>query len=107
MDRIKPDILAEIYLYPTEEGGRKGPTPPTFYGCPLYINENYYSFRIFLNGSVAPGEKAIGPVKFLIPEMVIPKIKVGNTYKMWESGFKGELKVLEVYYQVSDNEVSK
>lgn len=99
-----PDVLARIYLYRTEDGGRTQPLTPPWYGCPTLIEEvtdSYHDCRILLEdiGTIFPGQKAVVPIAFLCPELFADKIVVGRKFKLWERRFIGEGEILEVYSQ--------
>jgi len=74
---MKPDILAEIRLFRTEDGGREGPTPPDKFGCVFEINGKYFECRLILNGvgPLSPGRTATVPINFLSPELVKEELK--------------------------------
>ncbi len=82
----QPDIIASVKFYPTEKGGRKGPTPPVTFRCLSEFEGEKFDCALFLNesGPLAPGESATVPIKFLFPELVKPRLKVGSRFKLWE-----------------------
>jgi hypothetical protein len=82
----KPDMIATVRLYPTEAGGRRGPTPPDMFGCPLEFERDKFDCRLFLQevGSLAPGATAKVPIAFLFPELIKPRLKVGSRFTLWE-----------------------
>jgi len=94
---IKPDIIAEVYFYTTEDGGRKGPTPDNFIGFPLEFKGKYYDCRLLLDdiGSISPGDTVIVPIIFLYPEKILYQLKIGAKFRLWERGFKANGKVLK------------
>ena len=90
---INPDILADITLYDTEQGGRKSPTPADQFNCPIDIDGVKHDCRLLLKniGPLIPGEKKINvPIKFLCPEIVLPKISIGKLFYLCEIGIIGE-----------------
>jgi hypothetical protein len=82
----QPDIIASVRFYTTEAGGRKGPTPPDKFGCPFDFQGEKFDCRLLLGGvgSIAPGATARVPIAFLYPELVKPRLKVGNGFTLWE-----------------------
>ena len=36
------DVIARVTLYPTAEGGRRGPTPDQWFGCPFGVNGEWF-----------------------------------------------------------------
>lgn len=100
MNKNKHHILADIVLYSTANGGRKGPTPTKFFSCPLLVQKRYFDSRLMLEniGSLFPGgEKKRVPILFLDPSVALNFFKKGLEFKIWESGIIGEGKVVEVY----------
>lgn len=105
MKRIKPDIIAEIYLYDADvkEKGTKpknGFIPAKQYSCPIFFGEEAFDCRLLLdqlNKSISPGERVSNvPIKFLFYELVKPHLKRGNCFKLWEAGFFGDGEIIEV-----------
>jgi hypothetical protein len=95
----KPDILAEITLFSTSEGGRQSPTSPDFFGCHVLINDQYHDVRFDMSfhGSLSPGESAVVPAKFLDSVGVLPKLSVGSTFLLWDGRKIGKAKVNQIY----------
>jgi hypothetical protein len=82
----QPDIIATVNFYATEAGGRKGPTPQHFFGCPLEFEGQKFDCRLFISkvGALAPGATAKLPIAFLFPELIKPRLKVGSRFTLWE-----------------------
>lgn len=95
-----PDAVVELRLLPSDAGGRAGPTPAGWWGCPLSINGDLFDGRFDLSetGLLWPGESRVVPVKFLSPDLVRPRIAVGQELRIWEAGFIGEATVLALYW---------
>lgn len=95
----KPDLLVEIDLLPTSEGGRTGLTPETWFGCPVAISSEYFDARMDLTavGSIAPGQHVQAPLKFLSPELTMPRVAVGQVLELWEGRTIGHATILAVY----------
>ncbi len=86
---LTPDIIANIKFYSTENGGRKSAISTNFYGCIFSLEDSKHDCRLLLEniGAVAPGEnKKSVPIKFLCADLVIPKIKAGSKFYLWEGG---------------------
>ncbi|MES2803916.1 MAG: hypothetical protein V4654_15595 [Bdellovibrionota bacterium] len=99
MNENKHHILADIVLYSSENGGRKGPTPTKSFGCPLQILDKLFDCRFILEnlGSLFPGdEKHRIPVIFLSPGEALNFFGLGSKFKIWELGIIGEGRVVEV-----------
>ena len=96
---LHPDILANIEFYPTNQGGRRMPTPPSFFGCIFVINNSYYDGRLLLEniGSIIPGDKRKNiPIKFLSSDLVLPQLKEGSHFHIKDGGIIGEGIVVSV-----------
>lgn len=94
----QPDIIAQVTLLPTFEGGRKSATPSNYFGCPLGFENEYFDVRLDLSevGSVAPGDTVRVPAKFVCPDLIKSRFSVGSIFILWEGKKIGEGKVLEV-----------
>ena len=84
--KSRPDIIATVRFYSTEAGGRKGPTPPNMFGCPLEFEGEMFDCRLVLNeaGSLAPGATAEVPIAFLYPELIKQRLRVGSQFTLWD-----------------------
>ena len=93
--QVKPDIVAEVHLLTTENGGRQGPTPSTYWGCLAKIEGEYWDCSVLLDevGSLAPGTTTVVPIKFVSP---VPGLKIGNQFRLWEGSFVGTARILSV-----------
>lgn len=94
-----PDIIADLKFYPTKENGRKSPTPSTFFACTIVIDNKNHDARLLLDdiGGIAPGDfKKNVPIKFLCPDLVIPKLKVGSHFFIRDGKIVGEGNVVTV-----------
>jgi hypothetical protein len=99
MDNLKPDIIARIHLYPTDQGGRQKVIPPSRFGCPFFFAGQGFDCRLLLDQvgvSLAPGTTAEVPIKFLYPELVKTKLTPGSRFKLWEAGDFADGEVLEI-----------
>ena len=96
--RPKPDIIAEVHLFNTADGGRQGPTPHTHFGCVAEIAGEFWDCRLLLEevGRLAPGVTAEVPIKFLLSNVVLPMLRVGSQFRLWEGRYIGSAKVLSV-----------
>jgi hypothetical protein len=93
-----PDAIVDIELLPRKAGGRSGPTPATFLGCPFGIDGEYFDCRLDFSdtGPVSPGTKARVPVTFLSPSLVIPRLRSGAAFTLWEGKTIGHGQVVEI-----------
>lgn len=95
---VAPEIVAEIFLLPSEEGGRKGPIRKGEYRGVLGVGDDHFSFRTvvpFADGFQL-GQTARLGVQFLVPEAALEHFRVGTAFTVWEAGAIGHGTVLEV-----------
>jgi hypothetical protein len=100
------DIVARVFMYPTERGGRQGPTPSDRFGCPVFFHNvsalaaHGYDCRLLLGElgrAIAPGETIDRvPIDFLSPGEVIPHLTVGVRFWLWEGRHIGEGEIIHV-----------
>ena len=94
----EPDAIVELELLSRSAGGRSGPTPSTFLGCPFGIEGEYFDCRLDFSdtGPLSPGGKARVPVVFLSPSLVIPRLRPGTAFTLWEGKIIGQGLVVEI-----------
>jgi hypothetical protein len=92
MKAVQPDILVVVRFLSTQEGGREGPTPKTWFGCPFVFAGEYFDCRLLLDGvgSISPGDKVKVPIKFVRPDLILKKLQVGDRFELWERGVIAE-----------------
>lgn len=83
---VSADFYAAVELLETESGGRKGPTPETYFGCVLLLKGVPVDCRLLLEdgGPIAPGEKRMVGVKLLRPDIDMMGFAVGAVFEVWE-----------------------
>jgi hypothetical protein len=99
MDQLKPDLVARVHLYRTEEGGRGNTITGGRFGCPLVYDGEAFDCRILLGqggASLAPGQTADVFIKFLRPDLIKPRLQAGSRFKLWEGKDFADGEVLEV-----------
>jgi hypothetical protein len=81
-----PDIIASVRFYSTEEGGRRVPTSPKLFKCPLDFEGEKFDCGLHLeqSGPLSPGSNATVPITFLFPDLIKPRLKVGSPFTLWE-----------------------
>lgn len=87
-------IFAKITLLSTEEGGRSQAIPVMNFGCPMYVKnvpelaKHAYDCRLLVQeygGPISPGDTVENiRIVFLSPDEVIPQLKVGTCFTLWE-----------------------
>src|SRR5215212_4481936 len=105
MTNPPPDIIAEVHFLPTESGGRKQPTPSDRFGCPFLFEGEYFDCVMFLDdvGSIAPDSTFTLPIWFLSPNMIKPRLNVGNTFDLWELHVIANGTVIEILGDSSES----
>lgn len=96
---VYADIFADIYFYKTEDNGRKTPTSSNFFSCVFIVDDKKHDCRLLLNdiGSIAPGETKFNvPIKFLCPELVFSKIRIGSKFYLWDMRNIAEGEIKEI-----------
>lgn len=99
-------ILADIALKETADGGKTIPITGPIYSCPVFFDDiaalanSGWDCRILIgeHGEPIPpggGAHAVAIV-FLSPEIVLPHMKVGVTFTLWEGRTIGSGTVVEV-----------
>ena len=98
MKDMKPEIIATIYFYKIEEGGRKGATPKDWFGCPFLFKGRSYDCRLFFYGKqpIKPGDRLKVFIQFLCPDLILNKLKVGDKFELWDGRIIAEGKVEEI-----------
>jgi hypothetical protein len=83
-NKLEADILAELRLYSTDEGGLKNPIFLPKVGCILTFEGEHFSCFLLLeqNTEIAPGDEAVLYIKFLSPELIKPKLKIGDVFTL-------------------------
>lgn len=79
--------IVEVAMLTTEDGGRRGPTPPHQFGCIFQVEDDYFDCRIDLStsGALTPGQTATVPIAFLHPDDVVPRLSVGTRCTLREA----------------------
>jgi hypothetical protein len=84
---MKPDAIIKVRFKTTAEGGRQGPIviAEKPFGCPLFIGEEAFDCRLLIEAqTLSLGETYELPVKFLAPDLALPKLSPGKAVKLWE-----------------------
>jgi hypothetical protein len=93
---MSPEFFADIYLLPTEAGGRKGPLGSGEWRTVLGINDELWSARLTFMGQPQPGDAFQAGVQLLFPEPALPYFTVGSEFTVWEGGTKGTGRVVSL-----------
>ncbi|HMI40804.1 MAG TPA: hypothetical protein VK485_06200 [Sphingomicrobium sp.] len=90
------DLIADVTLYKTENGGRKGPAPPGW-GCPTKTSKDspgWDAWPQLGDEWLQLGEKRRVGFVFLSPEGAETMRRAGSFY-LWELGLIGEAEVVD------------
>jgi hypothetical protein len=88
----KPEVEAVITLLPKGESSRTKPLNWSingYFGCPMVLPSGNWDCRIIFPSETAPielGSTTIGQLQFLSPGAVLPQIKVGTEFRLWDVG---------------------
>lgn len=104
----KSFVIAALTFYSTKDGGLKASFDryvkdpngdDMIIGFPMNLGGQYFDFRIYyLPSIVILGRPQEVMLKFLSPDAVIPRLKVGGKYTFWYNGRTiGEFTVLEIH----------
>lgn len=94
----KPHLVADVRMYPTEEGGRKG---PAFlgWGCPCMISQmeplvGRDALLLLDEEPLLPGDRKHLGFYFLSGDEAADIMRRAGRFYLWEGGFIGEAVVL-------------
>ncbi len=106
MTEFEPHLIADVTLYSTVDGGRKGPLRGDlheWFGCPCKLqksDEQAWDCRFLIKGLVVqPGETRRLGMIFLSREMALPIFTGTGRFYLWEGRIIGEAEVLEPAHQ--------
>jgi hypothetical protein len=82
----KPDLIASVHFFPTEDGGRKGATNAGIFRCPLEFEGEKFDCGLHLEetGPISPGMRVTVPITLLSPALIKPRLNVGSRFSLWE-----------------------
>lgn len=94
------DIVATVNLFPTEAGGRRGPTPDGKFNCLMTINEKNFDVRLHLEktGKLLPGQTAKVPISFLDLEYAQKYCSIGTKFLLRELNVIGDGVIDEILF---------
>ena len=86
------DLAVTLSLFPTDKGGRLGPTPNVWFGCLMVIDGKNFDVRLDLRevGSISPGQTVNVPVSFLDWEFAKDYCTLGKKFFLREVHMIGE-----------------
>lgn len=92
-----PDLLAEVYLYPADRGGRKSPVG-LGWGCPCSSTnkapaEGWDGYPL-LQSEMMPGERRTLGFVFMSGEEATSALTASGKFYLWEAGVVGEASII-------------
>ena len=89
---IAPQIEADITFLPPDKSPRRGEVRDDvigYFGCPFAFQSEMFECRMIFpdaGGSVALGSTARAQIQFLSPHLILPRLKQGDAFELWEMG---------------------
>jgi hypothetical protein len=96
---MPPFFIARVHYYPTEAGGRRGPTPAAGrIGCVLIVDDESFEGVINLDGvgPIRPGSTARVAIELLRPDLAKDNLVVGKHFLLREADVVGEGEIEEI-----------
>jgi hypothetical protein len=98
---MKPELIADVTLYPASAGGRKAPITAAWFACPCKVykdSQTAWDCRLLLEGqSLSPGETKRLGVCFLSGEKAAQIFRAAGKFYLWEAGIIGEAVVVSAF----------
>jgi len=94
---MNPDVIIDVRFFLPEEGGRETAVREIYYACSLFIEEEGFDCRLILNEKwIYLGLNYEIPVKFLLWENALKKIKIGSNFYLREGRSIAKGRVVEI-----------
>lgn len=94
LSKLEPELIADVWLYPSDAGGRSHAVHPGW-GCPCFANEEGWDGWPLLGSDfMQPGERRRLGFVFLSGEEAAKAIKTAGRFLLWEGRYIGEAKVV-------------
>lgn len=90
--KLKPEIEAEITMFPAESNPRKAPIRDDitgYYGCPMVLPSGNWDCRMVFpdtHGQIEFGQTTRTLIQFLNPREALKGVREGDCFKLWENG---------------------
>jgi len=86
MNKMEPDVIVQVRLLTTKEGGRKKPIKGMSYSCPMFFNGKGFDCRVVANAylDLQLGKTYDLSLKFMNPDMIVPRLEIGSCISFWE-----------------------
>lgn len=83
----RQDIVANLRLYSTAEGGRLGPViAERVFKCVFVFRGEYFDCGLLMSGidPIHPGQHVKVPIQFLVRELLDGRLAQGDKFQLWE-----------------------
>lgn len=96
---LSPQLIAEVTLYSSENGGRKSTAFPGW-GCPCCVTREdpivgYDGWPLLGDTRIEPGDRRVLGFVFLSGESAANIMRSAGKFYLWEGRFIGEAKILD------------
>lgn len=96
---MRPNLFADVTLYPTDRGGRAGSTPSNWFGClctkDQHARENW-DCRLLLDGApLAPGESRRVGIVFLSGQEAANDLRKTGKFFLRDGRIIGEAVIVD------------
>ena len=94
---MEPDAIVKVRFKTPQEDGRRSSVTGNYYGCPFFVDGEYFDCRLLLAGrQLDLGMTYEVPVAFLRPDLVVEKLTEGKAFVLWEGKDIAAGKVIRV-----------
>jgi hypothetical protein len=99
---LRPEIEAEITMLPADANPRKTALRDDitgYYGCPMILTSGNWDCRMVFPDSLGPvefGKTVTALIQFMNPKEVLPTLRPGDTFQLWEMGIIATGKVKRI-----------
>jgi hypothetical protein len=94
----QPQLVADVRMYETADGGRETPALPGW-GCPVMVSNTkpwigYDALPLLRDDPLLPGQKRRLGFVFLTPDLALPVLRDAGRFYLWEGRIVGEADVV-------------
>ncbi len=100
---MTPQLMVDLWLYPTERGGREGPVLPGWGSpCTLQSEEGdgwvgYDGWPLLGDTPMAPGERRRVGYVFLSAQVAADLLSAAGKFYVWEGRLVGEATIVRAH----------
>lgn len=99
--RMRPDLIADLWLYPTEQGGKQNPIS-LGWGSPCTVQHEegdgwvgYDGWPLLDDTPMAPGERRRVGYVFLSGQKAVEHLAANDKFYVWEGRIIGEAIIVD------------